>query len=130
MSENRLLVVDDEPDIGEFIRTVAEGEGFAVKVTSTAKDFLQAFDDFAPTAICLDVVMPDTDGIELLKYLADRKCTASILVISGYSKLYLSSAENLGEAFGLPYVKTLTKPLGLATLRDALRGVQVEAPAS
>lgn len=125
MSENRLLVVDDEPDIGEFIRTVGEGEGFAVRVTSTAKDFLREFDEFSPTAICLDVVMPDTDGIELLKYLADRKCTASILVISGYSKLYLTSAENLGEAFGLPYVKTLMKPLGLATLREALRDVRI-----
>lgn len=123
MSEKRLLVVDDEPDIGDFIRAVAEGQSFEVRVTSKASDFLRAYDEFKPTAICLDVVMPDVDGIELLKHLADRKCKAPILVISGYSKLYLDSAENLAEAFGLPYVRTLAKPLGLATLRAALRDV-------
>ncbi|MFQ5534624.1 MAG: response regulator [Sphingomonadales bacterium] len=123
MSDKRLLVVDDEPDIGDFIRAVAEGQSFEVVVTSKAGDFLKAYDEFNPTAICLDVVMPDVDGIELLKLLADRQCEVPILVISGYSKLYLDSAENLAEAFGLPYVKTLAKPLGLSTLRAALREV-------
>lgn len=123
MSDKRLLVIDDEPDIGDFIRAVAEGQDFEVCVAARASAFIKALDDFKPTAICLDVVMPDVDGIELLKLLADRQCKAPILVISGYSKLYLDSAENLAEAFGLPYVKTLAKPLSLATLRAALKDV-------
>lgn len=116
----RLLVVDDEADIGEFIRVVAEGLGFDVVVTTSACDFLDSYDEQKPSLICVDVVMPEMDGLELLKTLNERKCTAPILVISGYNKLYLQSAENLGEAFGLPSVKSMTKPLELAALRSAL----------
>ena len=116
----RLLVVDDEPDIGEYIRVVAEAMGFDVEVTTSVWDFLDSYDKQEPSLICVDVVMPEMDGLELLKTLNERNCTAPILVISGYNKLYLHSAENLGEAFGLPYVKSMTKPLELATLRSAL----------
>lgn len=116
----RLLVVDDEPDIGQFIKVVAEAMGFDVVVTTSVWDFLDSYDEQEPSLICVDVVMPDMDGLELLKTLNERKCTAPILVISGYNKLYLHSAENLGEAFGLPSVKSMSKPLELAALRSAL----------
>lgn len=118
--KKRLLVVDDEPDIGEYIKVVAEAMGFDVEVTTSVWDFLECYDREEPSLMCVDVVMPEMDGLELLKMLNERNCQSPILVISGYNKLYLQSAENLGEAFGLPYVKSMTKPLELAALRSAL----------
>ena len=120
MTEKRLLVIDDERDIGEFIRTVAQDMGYAVMVTSSADEFLAAYKSFHPTHIMLDIVMPDIDGIELLRYLAASGCQAKVLVMSGYSEKYLESAQKLSDAYGLRNIDRLTKPIRLAKLREVL----------
>jgi CheY-like chemotaxis protein len=122
MSDKRLLVVDDEPEIGEFIREVAEEMGYEVVVTQAASAFKKACDTFGPTVIMVDIVMPEIDGIELLRYLAEKGCEARVLVMSGYSEKYLNSAEKLSGAYGLRTIDRLTKPIRLAQLRKALGG--------
>ena len=120
MSEKRLLVIDDEPGFGAFVQQVAEGEGFTVCVTTRADEFKEALATFRPNIIALDVVMPDVEGIELLRYLADTNWTGPVLVISGYNPDYLRLAKALGGSRGLPSVTTLTKPIHARDLRAAL----------
>ena len=120
MAAKRLLVIDDERDIGEFIRTVADEMGYEVKVTSSPDEFQAAYRSFNPTHIMLDIVMPDIDGIELLRYLAANGCQARVLVMSGYSEKYLDSAQKLSDAYGLRNIDRLTKPIRLAKLREVL----------
>ena len=120
MDSKRLLVIDDEREIGEFIRTVAEDMGFDVTVTASADEFQAAYESFAPTHIMLDIVMPDIDGIELLRDLAKRGCQAKVLVMSGYSEKYLDSAQKLSDAYGLRNIDRLTKPIRLGKLREVL----------
>lgn len=120
MTEKRLLVIDDEPAFGAFVREVAEGEGFAVEVTTRADEFKQALITFRPTLVALDVVMPDVEGIELLRYLADCNWVGPVLVISGYNPDYLRLAKALGGSRGLPLVITLAKPIHAKELRSAL----------
>lgn len=120
MAAKRLLVIDDERDIGEFIRTVADEMGYEVKVTSSAEEFQASYRSFNPTHIMLDIVMPDIDGIELLRYLAANGCQARVLVMSGYSEKYLESAQKLSDAYGLRNIDRLTKPIRLAKLREVL----------
>jgi len=119
-SGKRLLVIDDEPAFGAFVKTVAEGEGFAVEVTTRADEFRDALARFGPTVIALDVVMPDVEGIEMLRYLADTNWTGPVLVISGYNPDYLRLAKSLGGSRGLSPVITLTKPIHARDLRVAL----------
>jgi DNA-binding response OmpR family regulator len=120
MTGKRLLVIDDEREIGEFIRTVAEEIGYEVRVTSSADEFQAAYSSFRPTHIMLDIVMPDIDGIELLRFLASSGCQAKVLVMSGYSEKYLDSAQKLSDAYGLHNIDRLTKPIRLAKLREVL----------
>jgi DNA-binding response OmpR family regulator len=120
MSEQRLLVIDDEPGFGAFVQQVAEGESFTVRVTTRADEFKEALATFRPTVIALDVVMPDVEGIELLQFLADANWTGPVLVISGYTPDYLRLAKALGGSRGLPSVTTLTKPIHARDLRAAL----------
>lgn len=120
MADKRLLVIDDETEIGEFIRVVAEEMGYDVRVTASAEEFRALYESFDPTVIMLDVVMPEIDGIELLRYLAAKKCRARVLVMSGYSAKYLESAERLSEAYGLGNIEPVTKPIRLAKLRELL----------
>lgn len=120
MIARRLLVIDDEPDIAEYIGQVGEGLGYQVRVTSEVESFKSSFQAFSPDVVVLDVVMPEIDGIELVKYLASNGCTAKILVISGYAQRYLDNTKALGEAFGLESVTAMAKPIELPKLEKFL----------
>lgn len=120
MVDKKLLVIDDEPAFGEFVRDVAERLGYQVRVTQRADEFAEAYESFAPTVIVMDVVMPEVDGIELIQWLAQEKCRAKILIVTGYNPHYADAAKRLVSAGDLPSLQTLTKPVSLADLRAAL----------
>jgi len=63
-TQNRILVVDDEADILEFISYNLKKEGFEVKVASNGKEALGIAEKWKPSLILLDVMMPEIDGIE------------------------------------------------------------------
>jgi DNA-binding response OmpR family regulator len=116
----RLLVIDDEPDIASFIGQVAEEMGYEVRITSDPEDFKQLYVSFGPTVIILDVVMPEVDGIELVKWLGEQNCDSRILVVSGYAERYLDNTKTLGEAFGLSSITAMAKPVELPKLEGFL----------
>ncbi len=122
MVENRqrLLVIDDEPAIAEFIGDVAEEIGFVVKLTNSFDDFQAAYRSFAPTVIALDLVMPDVDGVELLRFLAEHKCRAQILLASGQDTRTLATAQRLGSTHGLQMLGVLQKPITVPDLEAML----------
>jgi DNA-binding response OmpR family regulator len=114
----RLLLVDDEPHVGMVIRRVAEGCGFEVQITSRADEFRVAYEIFQPQVIALDLAIPDNDGIELLRFLAEAECQAQILIVSGFDTKVLDSAGRLGEAMGLRMAGLISKPMRVAELRS------------
>ncbi len=64
MSKEKILLVDDEPDILEFIGYNLTKEGFDVTTTNNGKDAIQIAKKIKPDLIILDVMMPEMDGIE------------------------------------------------------------------
>ena len=64
MDEVRILIVDDEPDILEFVGYNLINEGFKVEKTNNGKDAIALNNSFKPDLIILDVMMPELDGIE------------------------------------------------------------------
>jgi len=64
MDEVRILIVDDEPDILEFVGYNLINEGFKVEKTNNGKDAIALNISFKPDLIILDVMMPELDGIE------------------------------------------------------------------
>lgn len=64
MDEVRILIVDDEPDILEFVGYNLINEGFKVEKTNNGKDAIALNNSFKPNLIILDVMMPELDGIE------------------------------------------------------------------
>ncbi len=122
MSEKRLLVIDDEPEFGELVRKVAVGLGYEVRVTTQGRAFQEAYHALRPTTIVMDMVMPEMDGTELVLWLMEQQYAAHLIIITGYSPDYARDARALAEFNGLRSVQTLTKPIGLARLREALGG--------
>jgi DNA-binding response OmpR family regulator len=122
MNEKRLLIVDDEPAFGEFVRQVALTLGYQVKVTTDSQAFQECYPEFQPTTIMLDMVMPDMDGNELLLWLLQQGYSANLVITTGYNPDYASDAKTLAEFNGLRTVTTLVKPFSLARLRALLSG--------
>lgn len=120
MSEERLLIVDDEPEIGELVREIGGEFGYDVAVTHKALDFKQQYKSFAPTTVVLDLMLPDEDGVQLLKFLKSEVSHARIVVISGFDPRIRQAFDRLGNAFGLHVVANLQKPVEIEALRSAL----------
>ena len=116
----RLLVIDDEVDICELIADVAETRGFEVKTVSNPQEVEAALIAFKPQAIMLDLMMPGTDGVELLRNLGDHIRGCAVVLMSGHDARVLNSARRLGAAHGLNVIGTQEKPIDVATLRATL----------
>jgi CheY-like chemotaxis protein len=122
----RVLIVDDDPGFGEFVRKVAQGCGFEVLVARDAAAFQAEYARSQPDLILLDLQMPGTDGVELLRTLADQGCRAPILVMSGFDAKVIDTARRLGTARGLKMGQVLTKPIRAADLREVLNHFKKE----
>ncbi len=120
MNLKRLLVVDDEPAFGEFIRQVALALDYDVTVTTSGQAFQQCYAETQPTLIMLDMVMPDIDGNELLLWALRQGYANDLIITTGYSMDYAQDAKTLAEFMGLRTVTTLVKPIALSQLRAAL----------
>ncbi len=120
MNDRRLLIIDDEPDVGAIIGQIAQDGGFDVKATTSAAAFKRAYATFRPSAIMMDLAVPTTDGIELFRWLADERCDTPILIVSGFGHKGLESARRLGEARGLVMGGILAKRMRAADIRASL----------
>lgn len=120
MTEQRLLICDDEPAVGRLVRHIAEPMGYEVETAESGEELIRAFDRFRPTLIFLDMVMPGLDGNEVIGWLAERRAAVRLVIMTGYHPDYVKHAKVLAEYKGLGPVLTLRKPIDLTDLRAAL----------
>ena len=117
-----LLVIDDDPVAAALIVHVAMECGYAVSVTDTAPSTFRR--ELAPeTVIVLDIVLPDEDGLQVMRRVAAEGCRNPIIVVSGYDGEYLRAATMFARALGLQVVAAIEKPFQPDQLRDALAGL-------
>lgn len=121
MAENRILAVDDDEGFRDFLTTLLKDTDSHTKITATGPEFKHAYAEFDPTVVVLDMVMPDTDGFELMQWLVEQGYSSRVVLITGFNTRYAEMAETLGTDRGLKDVITLAKPVRLADLRTALQ---------
>ncbi|MDZ7791824.1 MAG: sigma-54 dependent transcriptional regulator [Xanthomonadales bacterium] len=112
MSSARILIVDDEPDIREMIGEILGDEGHEITLAGDAAQARERLREAMPDLILLDVWMPDTDGISLLREWRDAdvlKCP--VVMISGHG-----SVETAVEATRLGAFDFVEKPVSMARL--------------
>jgi EAL domain-containing protein (putative c-di-GMP-specific phosphodiesterase class I) len=124
MKGSRLLIVDDEVEIGDFVTSVAESCGYAVNSVSSATEFFSRFERWRPSHILLDMRMPDSDGVELLRFLVEQQCRAQVVVLSGAEPKILESVRHLARGRGLDIAAVLRKPIRAAQLRTVLEDLK------
>lgn len=103
-----------------FLTRVAEGCGYETRHADDAIGFKRAYASWSPDVVILDLVMPQVDGIELLRFLAEQVSKTRILIISGFDAKVLDAAYRLGAAHGLSMIGALRKPVRVAELRSIL----------
>lgn len=109
---SKILVVDDEPDIRRLVSEILEDEGYSVAQAENASEARQLKESTKPNLILLDIWMPDTDGITLLKeWVAEDSLLCPVVMMSGHG-----SVEAAVEATRLGAYDFLEKPLSLAKL--------------
>ena len=118
--KRKLLVVDDEIGFADYVQAVALDMGFEVATLTDSRRFEETFDAFTPDMIVLDIVMPEVDGIEIVRLLARKGSRTRILLVSGYTPNYATAAQAIAEASGVFKVERLNKPTPLIELRQAL----------
>lgn len=116
----RLLVVDDEAGFRDFVQDAASDLGFEVRSASNGGSAREVYAAFRPEIVLLDIVMPEVDGIEFMRWLAQQRSAARVILVTGYNPHYGESATRLAGALGLPDITFLAKPVRLNTLVEAL----------
>lgn len=117
----RLLVIDDSPEMGALISHIARGQGYVCDYARTfsAFQFLLSTD---PDVIVVDMIMPEKDGVEVLRYLSERGCGSAILLLSRADRRVLKIIEDMARAMNLHVMGSLHKPFSHAQFEIILRG--------
>ena len=118
MRSARILVVDDEADIRELVQEILTEEGYVVEVAGNAAEARAACAAQLPDLVLLDIWMPDTDGISLLREWQQSHGNAlAVVMMSGHG-----TVETAVEATRLGALDYVEKPLSLAKLLRTVRG--------
>jgi DNA-binding response OmpR family regulator len=116
----QILIIDDEPQMRRLLVRVLSGAGHTVHEAENGRDGIGLFHRVNPVLVITDIVMPDMEGIEMIRELRQEDPTIPILAISGGGNLalYLRAATALGAT------AALAKPFGtdelLSTVTDLL----------
>jgi len=100
----RILVVDDEVEMGNFFKFFLEGKNYEIAVAKNGSEARNALQEYFHL-ILLDLKLPDTDGITLLKEIKERHPTTEVLIMTGYS-----TVKSAVEAIQLGAYDYLEKP--------------------
>jgi DNA-binding NtrC family response regulator len=128
MSNNTILVVDDEIGIRELLSEILRDEGYRVALAENAGQARNWRKQTRPDLVLLDIWMPDTDGITLLKEWAScGLLTMPVVMMSGHGTIDTAvEATRMGASGYLEKPVPLQKLLN--TVGRALRGGQVKSP--
>lgn len=113
--EKTLLFVDDEKDFRESLTLHLRGRGFQVYSASTCAEAIEQFRRINPLIVLMDVILPDGNGLNLMRQMKAEIPDVEIIMITGFvdTELIIKSFQSEATDF-------LTKPIGREALHQAL----------
>ena len=114
----RVLVVDDEPSLAELLASVLRYEGWDIMTAGDGASAVQAAREFRPDAVVLDIMLPDFDGLEVLRRIRQEAPNVCVLFLT--AKDAVDDRVAGITAGGDDYV---TKPFSLEEVLARLRGL-------
>jgi diguanylate cyclase (GGDEF)-like protein len=117
---DRILVVDDDPEIRDFVKANLEREGFEIEVAGSGPEALELAGERPPALVLLDVMMPGMDGLTTLRHLRNDVPTANVPVVMLTAKP--QAAERV-KGLDLGADDYITKPFEIDELVARVRSV-------
>jgi DNA-binding response OmpR family regulator len=113
--QKTILVVDDEPDIRDSVKTILEYKGYKVVTAEDGDKCLKKLREIKPDLILLDIMMPGKPVDEIVKQITDIKIAfMSVVRISDARKKGLCSQDNIVDFFQKPFnISDLTDRINL-----------------
>jgi CheY-like chemotaxis protein len=125
----RILVVEDESDLRQFLATLLELEGFQVTTANDGLDALEKIEADCPDLIISDIAMPNCDGIDLLrtlrKSLEHRTLPVVMLTARGSENLFNAINAGANAALRKPVDTELLLPLLESLINESKGGLRV-----
>jgi CheY-like chemotaxis protein len=110
-----VLVIDDDPDVRDFIAATLEEQGYSVSHASDGRDGIKLFEQVQPDLVIVDFIMPGLSGADVARKIREKIADQPILFVSGYS-------ETDAVKRTAPDAPLLTKPFRAEALHKAVRG--------
>src|SRR5512140_2316961 len=85
MSGIQILIIDDEADVCSFFRRLLSKKGYEVTTATNEPDALRALTETGFSVAMVDLKLPDTDGLTLLKAIKARQPACEVIIMTGYS---------------------------------------------
>src|SRR5438552_17030889 len=83
----RLLIIDDEPDSSEFMKLLVEPRGYLVRAASNGAEARKVLQTWQPEIILMDLMLPDADGLELLREFKETCPESQVIMVTGYGSV-------------------------------------------
>jgi len=117
--ENRILLVDDEPDIREVLSITIADIGYSVYTAENGEKALKQLNEVNPSIVLTDIKMPGMDGLELLDRIKAQNPNVEVIMITGHGDMELAIQSLQKDACDF-----ITKPINDHALENALKKAQ------
>jgi len=105
LSENRILIIDDEVDVCNFFKRLLLKKGYHVVTATSEKEALNALEDWDFNVAMVDLKLPDTDGLTLLQLIKRGQPNCEVVIMTGFSTI-----KTAVEAMHLGAYEYIEKP--------------------
>jgi FixJ family two-component response regulator len=116
ISNAPVVVVDDDPSVRDALLLLLRLDGFEAKAFADGESFFESLQSSMPACVILDLQLPGSSGLAVLRQLADMRFASPVFVISGHSDIAMAV-----EAMKLGAVDFLEKPFSAGAMIDRVR---------
>jgi DNA-binding NtrC family response regulator len=116
MEQQKILLVDDEPNIMELLSVALEDEGYRILEANNGTEALAQVEKEKPQVVLLDIRMPNMDGIQVLRQIKETNKTTCVIMMTAYGAM-----DTVLETMKLGAYDYLTKPVDLEKVKVMIR---------
>ena len=121
-ARRKVIVLDDEPIVGERLKPALEKAGFVVEAYTDGNDVLQRITEEKFDVLVTDLKMRKPDGLEVMAFVREHSPTTKVVIITGFA-----TADTATEALKKGAVDFIAKPFKISQLRDLILKITGEA---
>jgi DNA-binding response OmpR family regulator len=117
---HKILIVDDDPTLVDFLKLLLESEGYETRDAADGEGALQEIKRFEPEVVLLDYMMPNMDGLDVLRHVSKHYATSFVVMLTGKGNEEV--AVECMKAGAVDYVlKPFDNERLISVIRNALR---------